>query len=232
MASAIPRLEVGFAPVFPVSTRYESPRILRIDRYRLKPGTEVAVRNLQKQVALAMVRWGALHACLAAESLTGPKEVWRLSGFSSSAEQKRVAESLENNALLRIELNRIDLQIRVLTGSPATVMAHYVEGPSRGHTWLMGRGHHLVIAASSGPTRSQGTLFQTSTGVRYSVASVRTRKNAFELAEAAGPEANVFAIRPMWGMPAPEWTRHDPDFWNSSPMAKRAEMNTSLLRLR
>lgn len=203
------------APILPVAAPLATPQILRIDRYSLKAGTETAVRNLQRQVALAMARWDGPHPCVGIESLTGPKEVWRLSGFQSADEHRKAAESLERNEALRTALQRIEDQTRVLIGSPATVLATYCGG---GHKWLLGRGRFLVIAVSHTHTGGEGAVYETGAGVRYRIAATRTRRTA---AAAAGPEANSFAIRPTWGMPALAWTRTDRVFWKSSPVVKR-----------
>ena len=95
-------------PLLRDTAMLETPQILRIDRYQLPPGTEAAMRNLQKQVALAMTRWDNPHPSMAIESLTGPKEVWCLSGFQSRAEQIRAAENLETNEVLGEALGRIE----------------------------------------------------------------------------------------------------------------------------
>ncbi len=29
--------------------------------------------------------------------------------------------------------------------------------------------------------------------------------------------ARIFAVRPNWSMPAPEWVAADPDFWRLAP---------------
>jgi hypothetical protein len=36
----------------------------------------------------------------------------------------------------------------------------------------------------------------------------------------AGPEANVYALRPSWSFPAESWITLDPRFWRSSSEAK------------
>jgi len=180
------------------------------------------MQNLQKQLAQTSVRWGYPHPFLTVESLTGQKEVWRLTGYQSSSEQKKVAQSLETNVVVRLALGRIEDQIRVLAGSPATIVATFCGGKRDGHTWRMGRGHYLVIANLAPHEEGRGAAYRTPTGVRYWISAARTRQSAEAHAAEANPRANVFAVRPAWGMPALEWTRHDPGFWNSSPVVKRA----------
>jgi len=219
-------------PLLRDTAKPETPQILRIDRYSLPPGTEAAMRNLQKQVALAMTRWDNPHPCMAIESLTGNKEVWCLSGFQSRAEQVRVAENLEKNDVLRESLGRIESQIQVLCGNPVSVMANYCPGSRCGRPWVMGRGHYLVISVTDGPVDTEGSAFDTGEGIRYRITAARTRRDADLRAAAAGSEAQVFAVRPAWGAPSRVWISRDPDFWGSSPVAKRGPVRTSQFRLR
>jgi len=230
MASAIQQLEVSRAQTAPIPVRATAPQILRINRYALRPETESAMRNLQKQVAQALVQWGNPHPCVAIESMTGPKEVWCITGFQLALEQKQVAEKLEGNDVLRYALDRIEGQIRVLTGNPATLVATLQQGAHRGRSWMMGRGHYLVISVSTGTQELDGACYETASGVRYAITATRTRKDADARAAAAGPNAHVFAIRPTWGMPAREWVSADPEFWNASPVAKHGPPPTSQFR--
>ena len=228
MASAIQRLEVVPSP----DTEHvaATPQVLRIDRYSIRPETAAAMRNLQKQVAQTMVKWGNPQPCLAIESLTGPREVWCITGFASAVEQREVAEKLEENEVLRSALDRIESQIRVLTGSPATLVANYSQSTRRGRSWQMGRGHYMVIALSQDPVELDGASYETFSGARYHITATRTRKDADARARLAGPSANIFAIRPTWGMPAYEWVSADPEFWNASPVSKQGPPPTSLFR--
>jgi hypothetical protein len=123
---------------------------------------------------------------------------------------------------LRMELERIESQIQVLVGPPSTWVAQYVGGIRHGQKWPMGRGQYLVIAPLSGSMEPYGAPYQASDGARYGIATARTRKSAGNRAVAAGSEANVFAVRPAWSMPAADWVRCNPAFWNSSPAVKWA----------
>jgi hypothetical protein len=230
MASAIQRLEVVRAQTAPVPVRAATPQILRINRYTLRPDTESAMRNLQKQVAQALVQWGNPQPCVAIESMTGPKEVWCITGFESAVEQKQVAEKLEGNDVLRSALERIESQVRVLTGNPVTLVATHQQGARRGRAWTMGRGHYLVVSVSTGTQELDGSCYETANGMRYAITATRTRKDADARALAAGPDAHVFAIRPTWGMPARDWVLADPEFWNASPVAKHGPPPTSQFR--
>jgi hypothetical protein len=208
--------------LYPVVRSLVTPPILRIDRYRLKPGSEVAIRHLHKEMAVALARWGYPHTCLAMESLTGPKEVWRLTGYQSVAEQRQVAQSLESNTRLTGALERIEDQIRVLIGNPESITATCRSGKRSGHTWLMGRGHYIVVAPLEPQEERRGAVYETAGGQRYRITAARTRKNAEGQACSAGWGAVVFSVRPTWGMPAADWVSRDQSFWNPNPVVKRA----------
>lgn len=201
--------------------RWESPRILRIDRYNLRPGTETAVRNLQKQIAITMVRLGGTHPCLAVESLRGPKEIWCLTGFQSHTDQKRLAEAMEFNEVLRTALDRIQGQLQVLTGSPVTEVAHLQE--EQGTRWRMGYGHFLAVS------EAEGSVYTTTGGMRYGISATRTRREA-ECRAAETPSGRVFSVRAAWGMPAWQWVTRDQEFWASSPVFKQGAPRTSQFR--
>jgi hypothetical protein len=49
----------------------------------------------------------------------------------------------------------------------------------------------------------------------YVLRPVRTRREADAVARQA--KARVFAVRPNWSMPAPEWVAADAAFWRSAP---------------
>ncbi len=225
MSSAIQQqLAVGERPVpaLRVVGRLATPQILRVDRYRLTPGTLVPLQHLQQRVAVAMAQGGCPHPYLAVESVTGPAEIWRLTGYQTAVELRRAAQSMDMMPALRRDLERIESQIQVLVGPPLTWIAEYVGGFGPGQKWPMGRGQYLVIAPVSGGAEPQGARYQASDGAQYGVAAARTRKGAQSRADAAGPGACVFAVRPGWSMPDADWVRCNPAFWNSSPAVKWA----------
>lgn len=194
--------------------RWEAPQILRIDRYTLQPGTEAAVRNLHKQMAKAMVRWNYPQPCLAVESLTGPKEIWCMTGFQSHADQRRVAEAMERNDVLRTALERVQSQIQVLTGSPVHEIATFRE--DQGLPWRMGYGHFLTVTTAA----LEGSIYGTAAGGRYGIWSTRTHREA-NLRAATAVDARVFTVRAAWGMPAWHWVMRDQEFWMSNPVMKQ-----------
>ncbi len=153
------------------------------------------------------------------ESLTGPKEVWFLNGYQSAAEQKQVAEDYGKNAKLMAALDQIVQRKKGLTSEPVNIFANYRQDLSRGAPWSMAHGRFLVITVTKRNVNIEGTVFETGDGTRFIVRPVQTRHEADAKAAAAGPETNVFAVRPYWSMPAKDWIVADPRFWQSRPAA-------------
>ncbi len=220
------------SPIFPVSESILTPILLRIDRYRLRPGTGVPVHHLQQQIAIESARYPGGHPCLAGESLTGPPEVWRLTGFQSPAEQRRLMQAMEADPALRQALDRVESQLRVLVGDPSTLVASHCGGHGRRNAWPMGRGHYLVVTRVGSDEQMSGAVYQCSDGALYRFASARTRKSAELRAASYATESTILAVRPTWSVPAPAWIRCDPAFWNSSPVAKQSDVTYPIDRAR
>ena len=220
MASAIHRLAESPSRFMHVVPRRVPVAILRIDRYLVKPGMDSAVRNLHRQLAITWSEASTPWPSMAIESLTGPKEIWRLSGFYSQRECDQKAQKLAAEPALSVELDRIESQIRALTGSPSTLEAHYEAGRDGSRPWLLGRGHFLVV--SSGRGEGEVGVYQTSGADCFRISATRTRRDAdIRAAAVEEAEAQIFAIRPMLSVPSADWALRDPDFWGSSPLTRR-----------
>ncbi len=77
----------------------------------------------------------------------------------------------------------------------------------------MGLDRFVVITMTRSERKIDGTVFETPDGVRFIVTAAQTREEAERKAASAGPDTNLFAVRPYWGMPAKEWVAADPEFW-------------------
>ncbi len=151
------------------------------------------------------------NSYLAIEPLTGPSEVWFLTGWNSIAEIEQVGERYKNAPpQLVAALERNAKKKADVTLEPVTTFARYRSELSRGDQWRLGWSRFLVIAETFGSGPFDGTLFETDEHVRLVVASAPSLKEANEK---AGPEARVFAVRPYWSRPAKEWVASDPEFW-------------------
>jgi hypothetical protein len=207
------RLVVPLGLVMQVSAQIQPPRILLVHRDPLKPGVEEALGEIEEDAARFCAELGGPHPYLAIESLSGPKEVWFFNGFASAAEQERVLGDYEKNTRLMAALEQIGKRKADLVLNPVEAFANYNHGLSRGAPWSVGLGRFLVITVTKSATPANGTVFETADGTKFVIQPARTREEAEAKATAAGPETNVFAVRPRWSLPAQEWIAADPEFW-------------------
>ena len=81
-----------------------------------------------------------------------------------------------------------------------------------------------LVAALAGITSRRegpgGSVFEAPDGTRFVFWPAGTRGESDARAAAAGPDTRVFAVRPNWGMPAPEWIAAAPEFWKDNPAAR------------
>lgn len=193
------------------------PEILYIYRDRLLPGSSAGgYRQIEQDAARICLELQCPHPYLGIESLTGPKEVWWLNGFHSAAEQKQVAAAYAANAPLTAALNEIVKRKQGLTLEPVEGNTIYRAGLSRGAPWSPGHGRFLVITMIWSDRKIDGTVFEFADGTRFIITAANTQPEAARKAAAAGPDTNIFAVRPYWSMPAKEWIAADPEFWKVS----------------
>jgi len=187
----------------------------------LKPGSEAAYQAIEEDTARISAALGCPHPYLAAESLTGSKEVWWFNGYGSAAERTRVYDAYAKNTPLVAALQRNSKRKATLTLEPIEVLAHYRPDLSVGIPWITGHGRFLVIAVTRSSRRMTGTVFETADGTRVIVTPAQTRQEADAAKALAGPESNVFGVRPSWSFPAKEWIATDSLFWQPTSPATR-----------
>lgn len=203
-------------PPQPNTVHAEPPRILYIYREFWKPGTQAALNRIETKGARMCVDLKCPHPYLGIESLTGSKEVWYLNGFTSTEEQKRVTEEYNKKGLFAA-MNQFTQKRAPFQSEPGKDgFSNYHPELSHGVPWSMGQGRFLVIVVTKGNPQSDGTVFETEEGVRFIVTPAQTRAEANAKLSSAGPGAKIFAVRPHFSMPAPEWVAADPLFWSSS----------------
>jgi len=190
-------------------------RILQIVREPLKPGSEAAYDAIERDQARISKAFGCPHPYLAAESLTGSKEVWWFNAYESEDDKQAVYEAYAKNAPLMAALQKNSAAKTNLTLPPVEIFARYRSHAGAGDPWTGGPGRFLVIAVTQDDRIIDGTVFEAADGTRYVVRAARARAEAE--AEAVrtpvGPEATVFAIRPDWSFPDASWIAADPSFW-------------------
>ena len=196
-----------------ISAQSKAPQILEIYRDFVKPGSEAAYSDIERDIARVCIELGFPHAYLAIESLTGPKEVWFLNGWESSAEQEQVADDYAKNAPLVAALEKHAKRKAGLVSTPIEVFAKYRQRSGGDEPWTMGMGRFLVITVTKASGRTDGTTFETAEGAKFIVLPADKREVADAKAVAIGAETRVFAVRPYWSNPAKEWISADPGFW-------------------
>jgi len=199
------------------------PTILQIYRDTVKPGREAAFKAVEEDAARICAELRFPHSHLAIESLSGPTEVWWLNAFESEEDRQRVADDYGKNPALKAALEGITRRKEGLTEAPVNVYASHRADLSRGASWRVAGARFFVVTISAGDSRMEGAVFEAPDGTRFVFRPFATRPQADAVAAAAGPDTRVFAVRPCWGMPAPEWIAADPVFWKANPMARVRE---------
>jgi hypothetical protein len=100
------------------------PALLQIYRDPVKPSRMAEYSRIESEAALACARASA-WPYLAVQTMTGPQEVWFISGFDSYDAMERSAEPFARNAALTAELNRLLEAKGNLVEEPRAVFAHY-----------------------------------------------------------------------------------------------------------
>lgn len=195
--------------------RAEPPRILYIYREFWKPGTQADLDRIETKGARMCINLKCPHPYLGIESLTGSKEVWYLNGFTSTEEQKRVAEEYNKKGLFAAMNQYAQQRAPFQSEAGKDGFSNYRPELSHGVPWSMGQGRFLVIVVTKGNPQSDGTVFETEEGVRFIVTPAQTRAEANTKLSSAGSGAKIFAVRPYFSMPASEWVAADPLFWGS-----------------
>ena len=196
------------------SAPMQPPQILFIAREPLQPGGEKEYWEIEEETARLSVQLGCPHPYLAAESLTGPKEIWWFNGFDSPEDEKQVAEAYAKNVPFSAALKKNSDRKTKVSGKPTEVTARYRPDFTSGTPWILGHGRFLVIAVSKGRPPGAGTVFEAADGTCFVIASAGTRKEA-ERISASLPDSRVFAIRPSISFPAKDWVAADRQFWRS-----------------
>lgn len=203
-----------------VPPRTPTVTVLMLYRDQVAPEREAEYRAIEEDAARICVELDCPHPHLALESLTGPKEVWWFNTFASDAERQRIVEAYAGNAPLLAALAGIAKRKEgIAKGVDVDVLATYQPHVSEGGAWSAAGARFVVGAIGERTNRLKGVVFETRDGRWIVLKAARTRPEADAIAARAGAEAIVFAVRPCWGMAAPEWITADPEFWKVNPRA-------------
>jgi hypothetical protein len=100
------------------------PAILQIYRDPVKPSRMAEYSRIEGEAAQACAR-ASTWPYITIQSITGPQEVWFISGFDSYAAMEHSAEPFARNAALGAELNRLLEAKTNLVTDPRALYAHY-----------------------------------------------------------------------------------------------------------
>jgi len=202
----------------PLLAQQVAPRFMYIYRDSLKRGVDSAYRAIEDDAAQICADLRCPNPYLAIEALSGPHEAWWLNTFLTAADTARVAHVYATNRALSEALALIAPRKAALIGRPVQGFAVYRRDLSRGQAWSVARARFIVVTVTRLRRPADGSVWAMADSMLYVLRPVPTRPEAEALARQTN--ARVFAVRPNWSMPAPEWVSADPDFWRAAPVAK------------
>ena len=199
----------------PLLAQVPAPRFIYIYRDSLKRGVDSAYRVIEEDGAQICADLRCPNPYVALESLSGPHEAWWLNAFASEADTARVANAYATNRAISTALDVVAKRKAPLIGTPVQGFAVYRRDLSHGPAWPVASARFMVVTITHDRRRVNGSAWTMADSTLYVFRPVRTRREADALARQAN--GRVFAVRPNWSMPAPEWIAADPDFWRSAP---------------
>ena len=199
----------------PLLPQQAAPRFLYIYRDSLKRGVDSAYRAIENDAARICADLRCPNPYLALETVSGPHEAWWLNAFASEADTARVANAYATNRALSDALGAIARRKAPLIGTPVQGFAVYRHELSRGAPWSVVGARFMVVTITRDHPPTDGSAWAMADSNLYVLRPARTRREAEALARHG--DARIFAVRPSWSMPAPEWVVADPDFWRTAP---------------
>jgi len=202
----------------PLLAQQAPPRFMYIYRDSLKRGGDSTYRVIEDEAAQICADLKCPNPYLGLESLSGTHEAWWLNAFGSEADTTRVVNAYAANRPLTEALDGVAKRKATLVGTPIKGFAVYRPNMSRGPTWSIAGARFVVVTVTRSRRPVDGSVWEMADSTLYVFRPVGTRQQAEALAREQ--RARVFAVRPNWSMPAPEWVAYDPDFWRLAPTPK------------
>jgi hypothetical protein len=196
------------------------PQNLLIHRDVLQPEVEATYRTIEEDAARFCAELKCPNVHLALESLSEPKVVLWLTAYESEAEKQGIIDAYAANKPLTEALAGITERRQGLLSSDVDHFTVHRADLSHGEPWNPAGARFAVVTMTGRVDRMDGSVYEAPEGTRFALRAFRTREPADAAAAAAGAEAIVFAVRPYWGMPAPDWVTADPEFWKVNPVAR------------
>jgi len=189
-----------------------------IYRDSLKRGVDSAYRAIEDEGAQICADLKCPNPYLALESLSGPHEAWWLNAFASEADTTRVVNAYAANRPLTEALGAVVKRKNTLIGTPIEGFGVYRPDLSWGPAWSVAGARFMLVTVMRSRRPAEGSVWEVADSTLYNFRPVRTLQQAEALAAEQG--ARLFAVRPNWSMPAPEWVAADPDFWRLAPVPR------------
>ena len=203
----------------PLLAQGRAPRFMYIYRDSLKRGVDSAYRVIENDGAQICADLRCPNPYIGIESLSGPHEAWWINVFATEADTARVANVYATNRALSTALNVVAQRKAPLVGTPIQGFAVHRRDLSRGPAWSVAGARFVVVTVTRDLRPVNGSAWVMADSTLYGLQPVPTRREADSLARQ--PNARVFAVRPNWSMPAPEWVAADPGFWQSAPVPRK-----------
>jgi hypothetical protein len=191
------------------------PPVLQVVRERLKSGAEGAYSEVERDVARTCAQLGAPHPYLALESWQGAKEVWWLNFYGSDAEAQQVRQRYAGNAALAKALAGAAARKKELVEGTTDAMGRFRPALTDSSWRFPGARLFVAVERKELKKRVPGVVFALARGAFLVLVPAASRLEAQQAARELGHDARIFAIRPDWSVPAPEWVAADPEFWGA-----------------
>ncbi len=195
----------------PPPAQQAPPRFLYIYRDSLKHGVDSTFCAIEDDAARICADLQCPNPYLGLESLSAPHEAWWINAFDTEADTTRVVRAYARNRPLMDALRAVAERKAGLVGRPIEGYAVHRPDLSRGPPWSVAGARFVVVTVTRNRRPSEGSVWEMADSTVYVLRAVRTRQQADALAREQG--ARIFAVRPNWSMPAPEWVAADRVFW-------------------
>jgi hypothetical protein len=202
----------------PLVAQQAPPHLIYIYRDSLKRGVDSAYRAIEDEAAQICADLKCPNPYLALESLSEPHEAWWLNAFARDADMTRVVNAYAANHPLTEALGAVAKAKEPLIGTPIKGFGVYRPDLSRRPAWSVRGARFMVVTVTRGRRPVEGSVWEAADSTLYILRPARTLQEAEAPAKEQG--ARLFAVRPNWSMPAPEWVAADPDFWRLAPMPR------------
>jgi hypothetical protein len=203
-----------------VNTQEDTPQFLSIVREWLRPGIESAYNKNELQLATACATLKCPHPYLALVSVENAREVWWLNAFASADERDGLDDAYARNEPLMAVLVPLGTRKEDFREAITTVRTTLRAEVSGGVGLTIAGARFVVVSATKDQGTSSGSVFESSDGDWFRMASAPTRAVAEEIAAHFGSGATILAVQPQWSFPAETWIRADPELWRSSLAAR------------